>query len=81
MRIPGLQIPSGFAVDRYSDALTCSITGIGHNRMQKVDIESWFQLSDHLLDKRLILYEQSMKLGNFPTVMTLLWVSDPSGYY
>jgi len=53
-------------------ATSCFQDGAASTRMQRVPADAWFQ--DFRYRKRMEVHEQSMKLGNYSTVLTLLWV-------
>lgn len=55
-----------------SAAWECFCDGVMSTRMQRVPTESWFQDLRH--GRRFEVYEQAMKMGNYPAVLTLLWV-------
>lgn len=55
-----------------SAAWECFRDGAMSTRMQRVPTESWFQDLRHR--RRFEVYEQSMKMGMYPLVLSLLWV-------
>lgn len=57
-----------------SAAWKCFHDGIVVTRMQQVPATTWFQ--GFHCKRRIEVYEQSMKLGNYLAVLSLLWVLD-----
>lgn len=66
-------IGKGLEVDRRSEAWEPSADA----KMQPVPVDAWFP--DRESKVRQDLYEQSMVLGRYGTVLTLLWVIDRDG--
>lgn len=52
-----------------SAAWECFHDGVASTRMQRVPTDAWFHKR-----KSMEVYEQSMKLGNYSAVLTLLWI-------
>lgn len=69
---PSTWIDSHQKIHQDSGAWECFHDGVGSTRMQRVPADAWFQ--DRRYRRRMEVYEQSMKLGNYSAVLTLLWV-------
>lgn len=68
----GLWIDPMQKIHQDSAAWECFHDGIATTKMQRVPTDAWFQNLRYI--KRMELYEQSMTLGNYPAVLSLLWV-------
>ena len=65
-------IDSGQRIDSESAAWDCLKDGVTITRMQKVPKTCWFQnLREY---NNFEVYEQAMKLGNYPVILSLLWI-------
>lgn len=65
-------IDSGQRLDSESAAWDCLKDGVNITRMQRVPKTCWFQ---NLREFRSFeIYEQAMKLGNYPIILSLLWI-------
>jgi len=69
---PSTWIDSRQKIHENSCAWECFHDGITRTRMRRVPSEAWFQSLSY--GKRMEVYEQSMKLGNYSAVLTLLWI-------
>lgn len=69
---PSTWIDARQKIHKDSAAWECFHDGVTSTRMQRVPSDAWFQDLRHR--KRMEVYEQSMKLGNYSAVLTLLWV-------
>lgn len=68
----GLWIDSKQKIHQDSAAWECFHDGIVATKMQRVPTVAWFQ--DLRYQRRMEVYEQSMKLGTYSGVLTLLWI-------
>ena len=71
---PGTWIDPGQKIHQDSAAWECFRDGAMSTKMQRVPTEAWFQDLSHR--RRMEVYEQSMKMGSYPTILTLLWIME-----
>lgn len=69
---PATWIDAGQRIDSDSAAWDCFKDGVTLTKMQKVPKTCWFQnLREY---KRFEVYEQAMRLGGYPIILSLLWI-------
>jgi len=69
---PATWIDPGQRISSESAAWECLKDGVSITRMQKVPKTCWFQnLREY---GHFDVYEQAVKLGNYPIVLSLLWL-------
>ena len=68
----GLWIEPRRKIHQDSAAWECFYDGVGTTGMRRVPTAAWFQ--NLRFGKHMEVYEQSMRLGRQPAVLTLLWI-------
>ena len=71
----GLWLESSQKVDPLSHAWDCFEGRPSLHEMRRVKIDTWFPHVGNQ-DKMVSLFEQSTQLGSYPTVLTLLWMTE-----